>query len=258
MSSGLRSTSGASSVARLARSLRAIPLRPRWTDASELMDAPDLDPAVLERTLGDLRRLNRLLGGVRLTLRGLDHLTRDLRPSAPLTVLDVATGGADIPAAVLRWADRRGFRAQIIATDRSAAILGIAARRAPAGLALAAADAHALPFADGSVDIAMCSLALHHFRPEDGVRMLREMGRVARRGIIVNDLDRNWFAFAAAWLAGHLLARNSLTRHDGPLSVRRAYTRVEMATLVERAGLRPVHVEGHLGYRTLMVAAPAP
>jgi ubiquinone/menaquinone biosynthesis C-methylase UbiE len=218
------------------------------------MDAPGHDPAVLAGNLADLRRVNRLLGGVRLSVHGLERLTRELRPGDTLTIVDVATGGADIPEAVLTWARRRGLRTRVIATDLSLAMLRIAATDAPAGMELVAADARARPFADASVDVAICSLVLHHLRPDDGVAMLREMQRIARLGVVVNDLDRNWLGFIGAWLAGRLLTRNPLTRHDGPLSVRRAYTRHQVAAIATRAGLGPVRFEGFLGYRMAMTA----
>ena len=80
------------------------------------------------------------------------------------------------------------------------------------------------------------------------------MRRVARRGVIVNDLVRGWFGYLGAWLLTRVLSDNPLTRHDGPLSVRRAYTPVEMARLAERAGLGPVVFSGLLGYRVTMTA----
>jgi ubiquinone/menaquinone biosynthesis C-methylase UbiE len=235
-----------------------IPLRPRWTDEPELLDRQGHDPAVLAGNLADLRRANRLLGGVRLTTHGLERLTQGLGPGAELTIVDVATGGADIPRAVLAWAERRGLRARVVATDLSLEVLRVAAEHAMPGVDLAAADACALPLGDGSVDVAICSLVLHHLRPDDAVTMLREMRRVARRGVVVNDLDRNWLGFAGAWLAGRVCTHNPLTRHDGPLSVRRAYTRAEMTALAERAGLGPVSFAGFLGYRMAMTAGRAP
>ncbi len=244
---------------------------------------PGNDPAVLAENLADLRRANRLFGGVHLTLRALERLTRDLPRGTELTVLDVATGSGDIPLAVLAWARRRGLRAHVLATDVSLEILRAggatratsaepamgnvltggaktraAYRRDRTGLHIAAADGRVLPLADDSVDIAMCSLALHHLRPDDAVTMLREMRRVARRGVIVNDLVRNWLGYVGAVLFGHFCTSNPLTKHDGPLSVRRAYTRREMAALARRAGLGPVRFRGFLGYRVAMTAGAAP
>jgi hypothetical protein len=80
------------------------------------------------------------------------------------------------------------------------------------------------------------------------------MCRVARRGIVVNDLVRNWPGYAGAWLFSHALTRNPLTRHDAPLSARRAYTRREMTALFTCAGLSSVASIGFLGYRVALIA----
>ena len=64
------------------------------------------------------------------------------------------------------------------------------------------------------------------------------MGRVARRGIVVNDLLRGRGAWLGAWLLSHLATRNRYTRNDAPLSVRRAYTVGELTSLIAAAGLR--------------------
>jgi hypothetical protein len=80
------------------------------------------------------------------------------------------------------------------------------------------------------------------------------MRRVARHAVIVNDLVRGWLGYVGAWTMTRVLTRNPLTRHDGPLSVRRAYTRAEMAELARRADLGPVTFRGFMGYRVTMTA----
>jgi ubiquinone/menaquinone biosynthesis C-methylase UbiE len=227
-------------------------------DEPEWMDAPIQDPTALAGNLDDLRRVNAWLGGTWLTRRALEHTLGRQRAGAKLSVLDVATGGADIPDALLAWARRGGLRAHIVASDVSPAMLALARRRAGPGLGFAVADGRRLPFADRSFDVATCSLALHHLRPDDAVIMLREMHRVARCAVIVNDLVRGWPWYAGAWALTRVLTRNPLTRHDAPLSVHRAYTRAEMAELAQRADLGPVTFHGFMGYRVTMTANRTP
>ena len=77
----------------------------RLTDATELLDGPLDDQRALADNLRDLRRINRWLGGVALTRSALRTLAAS---NEGLTVLDVGTGGADIPMALLDDAARRG------------------------------------------------------------------------------------------------------------------------------------------------------
>ena len=99
------------------------------------------------------------------------------------------------------------------------------------------ADARHLPLADGEVDVAHASMLLHHLDPDDAVVALAEMRRVARLGVVINDLRRGLIAFAMISAAVLALSRGRYTRHDGVLSARRAYTVAEMDTLAARAGM---------------------
>jgi ubiquinone/menaquinone biosynthesis C-methylase UbiE len=227
-------------------------LRPVWLDQEELMDRPGHDPAVLADNLTDLRLVNRWLGGARLTVEALDGLLGVGGRDERLRILDVGTGGADIAVVVAGWARGRSRRAAIVATDLSHEILSISAGRRSRGLHLAACDGLRLPFADGAFDVSICSLMLHHLRPAAAVAALQEMRRVARVGVVVNDIVRWWPGVWGAWLMARLFSGNPLTLHDGPLSVRRAYTRAELRDLAARAGLRGVQMRGFAGYRVAL------
>ena len=233
----------------------------RRTDAVELLDGPLDDPAALAANLRDLRRINRWFGGVRLSADAIDALAAH-RPE--LTLLDVGTGGADIPLALIARAKARGRAPQ----RRRASIAGPRSWRRPsrrrpavaatAGLELHVGDGRSLPYPDRSFDVAHASLVLHHLSPDAAVTLLREMARVARLGVVVNDLERSRLGWIGAWLIGHLLTANRYTRHDAPLSVRRAYRADEMAAMLRAAGLTPVRtLRGAFGQRYAIAAAPA-
>lgn len=194
----------------------------------------DLEPDALDGTLRDLARINRRLGGVAISRRAIATLAG---PTRSLHVLDVGTGAADIPIALL--ADHQGSVGRVTGVDHRAEIVDWARARHPgaSGLELAVADGGSLPFADRSVDIAHASLVLHHLDPVAASSLMAEMARVARFGVIVNDLDRRTHGWVGAWLLGHLCTRNRYTRHDAPVSVRRAYRPAEVLLLAAGAGL---------------------
>jgi ubiquinone/menaquinone biosynthesis C-methylase UbiE len=233
----------------------------RRTDAVELLDGPLDDPAALTANLRDLRRINDRLGGVSLSAPAIEALAahRD-----ELTLLDVGTGGADIPLALLDLASAAGRRLTIVAIDSrpevlSAAVLAWPAVATTAGLELHVGDGRSLPYPDRSFDVVHASLVVHHLGVEDAAGLLREMARVSRLGVVINDLERSWRGWVGAWLLGHLLTRNRYTRHDAPLSVRRAYRADEMAKMLRHAGLTPVRtLRGAWGQRYAMAAVPSP
>jgi SAM-dependent methyltransferase len=204
-------------------------------------------------TLLDLARINARLGGWSALRHEIESLD-----AQPRSVLDVATGGADMPIRLLDYLAIRKVRATCTAVDKSERIIQIA--REVAGvrgdITFLVGDALHLPFPDASFDLATMNLALHHFEPEAAVAALREMARVAHR-VIVNDLRRSRVAWAFAKLVFPLFTRNRFILHDGPMSVLRAYTPEELFALGQRAELASAVVRTYLGYRMTLSGAAA-
>lgn len=224
---------------------------PEDAAAPELMDRPGLDQGELARSLRHLEQVNRFLGGTRSLLRRLPPL---LPPSGPLRLLDVGAGDGAVARRVAAWARRRGRACQVVALELHPQTLEVARERtAPGPVALVRGDARALPFPAGRFHAALLTLALHHFHGEAAVAVLREAGRVSDGHVLVSDLERGWPNRVGAALLAHTLWRgNSITRHDGPLSVERAYRAPELVALAHAAGLpRPV-VRRHPFFRLVL------
>jgi SAM-dependent methyltransferase len=235
----------------------------RLAGARELLDGPLDDSATLADNLRDLRRANALLGGVGLSRDALEAL---VGPDAGrgygtvVELLDVGTGGADIPITLLLDWRMHGRRLAITAIDERPEVVAAARLARPGienveGLKLEVGDGLDLPYEDHEFDVAHCSLVVHHLEPADAVRLFGEMSRVSRRGIVVNDLARGRLALLGAWLLSHLATRNPYSRHDAPLSVRRAYTALEMQALLAVAGLRPIATRRHVLRHRYAIAA---
>lgn len=195
----------------------------------ELLDGP-LDARVLAGNLRDLARVNRWLGGSQLSERAVAPLAMG---SFVFSILDAGTGGADIP---MRLA--RGDRS-ISATDVRPEIVDFA-RRAVDRSPVEVRESRIEDESDASFDVVHASMVVHHLEPAEAVTFLREMARVARQAVVVNDLDRGWRWFLGAKAMAWLFTRNAYTRNDAPLSVRRAYTATELVDMARQAGLRPV------------------
>lgn len=220
--------------------------------ARELMDDPVDSIVELEGNLADIEFANRMLGGITPVLR-------EVRRCAARSLLDVCCGSGDVARACAYDARRRGVQLRVTVLDRSDQMLAIARSRAPAGAALTfvAGDAMALPFADGAFDVVTCTLALHHFEPEPARALLRELRRVARVMPVLCDLRRSAPAYVATLLWSRLFSRNRLTRHDAPLSVRRAYTRREARALAVAAGWNAPRVRNEAFFRMTVIDPPA-
>ena len=205
----------------------------RLRPAHELLDEDEGSPAEIRRSLRELWWINRRLGGLS-SWRSLLAAWQAAAPAAPpaLTLLDVGAGSGELAAWIAAELGRGGGAVRAVALDRRASHLAAAA-----GPLRLAGDALRLPFADATVDLVACNLFLHHFHDAPGdaaaTRLLREMARVARGAVLINDLDRAWIPYAFIRLLGVRFSR--ITRHDGPRSVAQAYTAPELRRLAAAA-----------------------
>jgi ubiquinone/menaquinone biosynthesis C-methylase UbiE len=126
----------------------------------------------------------------------------------------------------------------------------------PPSIACVQADGLCLPFRARTFDVVLCSTMLHHLDWQQGIALLQSMAAVARYGIVVNDLVRSRLYYHAARLMLSVTACHKVTRHDGPLSVLRAYSVGEVREMARLAGLTPVRVSTALGYRFVLVYEP--
>ncbi|MBV8688579.1 MAG: methyltransferase domain-containing protein [Candidatus Eremiobacteraeota bacterium] len=216
----------------------------------ELMDDPAESIAELEENLRDIERANRWLGGIAPVRSAVFSL-------GAASVLDVGCGSADIPLALVDAARERGTDLHITCLDSSAQMLEIAQERADKASAVRFVQGNgmALPFPDRAFDVVTCNLALHHFDPPAAIKLLEELRRVALLTPIVCDLRRSQIGYAGALVLSRLFTRNRFTRHDAPLSARRAYTPAEARELALQAGWRNPTVHNKPFYRMLMLDA---
>ncbi|MEM9644608.1 MAG: methyltransferase domain-containing protein [Planctomycetota bacterium] len=218
----------------------------------ELMDDPDLPRSDHLRALNGLKRLNAISGvATQLFSHLLTFACKD--PGRPLRVLDVASGGGDLP---IRWAlmaKRRSVAMEFTCVDISPiAVEQQQENAAKHGVALHGMRRDCLKqgLPEG-YDVATCSLFMHHLDEAQAARLLQSM-QMAANGLLICDLDRSRCNLAAVWAASRVLTRSHVVHHDATASVRAAFTRAEFTELANRALARPVRCHRLLPARFVM------
>jgi ubiquinone/menaquinone biosynthesis C-methylase UbiE len=198
----------------------------------ELMDRDTIDPEENRRALADLDR-------VTLALFGLGALRKALMPRLRrgMLFLDVGAGSGFAALDLRRRTERHGQAVRVVCLDRRLRHL-VAGRRLPGVAWRVVGDAGALPFRDRSIDWAASSLFFHHFDGPGNDAVVGEMRRVARRGVAIADLRRTpW----GPWLLRFFfffLGVGRVARHDGLVSLRRAWSLAEVERWLAKAPLR--------------------
>jgi ubiquinone/menaquinone biosynthesis C-methylase UbiE len=161
----------------------------------------------------DERRIGRLVAAARLT--------GDER------VLDIATGPGYIAEAFARAAR------EAVGVDLTDAMLTIARKRTNergiSNITFRAGKAQNLPFENGSFDVVVCRLALHHLQKP--LQVMREMTRVCRDGgmVVVEDIYGSEFPERAGFQDGWEILRDPSHVPTLPIS--------ELLKLYREAGL---------------------
>jgi SAM-dependent methyltransferase len=222
----------------------------------EMADRPDSDERFVLDALEQLRAVNRRFGALSAVARGLKYLRADLHAKQEIQILDLATGSADHPIALAQEARRMKQPVRITALDANPLMRKTARQltRSFPEISVVEGNLHHLPYPSHLVDVVLCSSFLHYCSHDDALRVVQSMYRLARIGIIVQDLRRSRFAAASAWLYTRLTTRNPIMWYDAVQSVLRSFTLQELALLVSEAGLPHWTIMPVPLYRMLLIA----
>lgn len=192
-------------------------------DHPELLDSDDCPAEEVAKSLRDLSSINRRFGGV-ATTRALIEGVAATTGRKHFSLLEVAAGFGEVPKLATEQLARQGIELEVTLLDAKLSHL-------LPGNHSVVADALALPFPDNSFDLVSSSLFVHHLPPADVVRFVREGLRVCRCALLINDLIRRPLHLALVY-AGFPLMHSHISRHDGVVSVRRAYVPKEMRRMI--------------------------
>lgn len=222
------------------------------------MDDPALDQDLHGAALDGLARINRFSRSACLVWDPIKALARK-QGLSQLSLLDIATGGGDLPIKLCQLAVKHGLDLRVTAIDKHPTALEVARRRAGcAGVSINFRECDAL--SDTwlkEFDVVTCSLFLHHLRNEQVLTLVKKMATTARRLIVINDLARSAAGYLTAWVATRLLSRSAIVHTDGPLSVKAAFTPSEMKTMARQAGLNGATIQNRRPFRFVMTWTPS-
>ena len=223
----------------------------------ELMDAPDLEPERYLGSLRGLRRVNAVTGSAKILWPGILAAAR-ATPGVPLRVLDVACGGGDVPIALLRRLRAQRLPVVIDGCDVNPIAVQQATDRAKSlGVSATFFQLNVLEDAlPDDYDIVMSSLFLHHLSGNEARGFLSNAAAAAKRLVLIHDLVRCRAGLWLAQIGTRLLFCNDVCVHDGPRSVKGAFTIEEMRRLAVDAGLDACRVEARFPCRLLLQWSP--
>jgi 2-polyprenyl-3-methyl-5-hydroxy-6-metoxy-1,4-benzoquinol methylase len=226
----------------------------------ELMDDPGLDRRLHDQALAGLRRINWWSRTGAAIWQAIERTVQTRTSTAPLRILDIASGGGDQVLWLARQCRQRGISFQIDGCDISPTAVENATtltqRSGISGVRFHQCDALQGALPGDSWDIVMNSLFLHHLSEAQAIQILRRMREVTRQLLLVDDLRRTLPGYLLAWLGCRILSRSPIVHFDGPVSVEGAFADHEVRQLAEQAGLAGYQLQHHWPQRFLLTWSP--
>ena len=219
---------------------------------SELLDAPDIPRELLFQNLRELDVINRLLGGHAITLSGIKKLVTD--KNKIYHIIDIGCGGGDAMKQIAKWAKANNYKVKLTGVDMNPNCIDF---MKDACKDLPEIDGVAMDYRDylktnAEVDIVHCSLFCHHLKEGELTELFQYMNKYARVGLVINDLQRHWFAYYSIKFLTRLLNGSSLVKNDAPLSVLRGFRKNELNDLLRKSGLKDVSIKWKWAFRYLV------
>ena len=207
------------------------------------MDDFSIQDERIDKALSELKIINKYLGGISTTKSALSYFIHSKKDE--LKILDIGSGSSDN----LLSARNKYSYLQIISIDKNLRALSNSNNQTKK----INSDAFELPFKNNRCDIVHSALFLHHFTEEQIQILLKEFLRIARKGIIINDLQRSVFALLGIKILTVLFSKSEMVKNDGPLSVKRGFTKSELLNLLSGAGVKNFVIKWKWAFRWMVV-----
>ena len=213
----------------------------------ELMDDFSIQDERVDLALRELRLINYFLGGNTGSKRGVSKIILNI-PNDKIYLLDAGSGSSD----VLDDLKKKHRSVRVISLDRNKRVCNFIKRNNNFKPMVVCADAFNLPFKDKSIDIIHTSLFLHHFDSRSLSSMLKIFNKVAKYGIVINDLQRSLLAFLGIKILTMLFSRSELVKSDAPVSVRKGFIKSELIDLLKGLHFPNYEIERKWAFRWLI------
>jgi 2-polyprenyl-3-methyl-5-hydroxy-6-metoxy-1,4-benzoquinol methylase len=207
----------------------------------ELLDDFALSGRELEKNLQNLSLANRFLGGNALVLKALKQVLHEWPhlTDQTFTIADLGCGGGDILRTIARWANKKSLRCELTGIDANPASIDFSKSQSKlfSQIHYQVLNIFSTEFIEKKFDIILLCTVCHHFTDEELIKLFSQLKHQARIAIIVSDLHRHWLSYSMTRWLTHICDCSYLEKHDGPLSVRKAFRYAELSNLLHQANL---------------------
>jgi 2-polyprenyl-3-methyl-5-hydroxy-6-metoxy-1,4-benzoquinol methylase len=221
------------------------------TDESETMDDFAMEGEILRDALDKIAKINQLLGGNQLTLRGVQKLIGNISKTTTFTIVDVGCGNGDMLRTLADYGLKNNLNFQLIGIDANNFTVNHAqqlSRNYP-NIRYQCEDIFDKSFEELKYDIVLCTLTLHHFKDNEIIHLLNVFNANSNIGIVINDLHRSAIAYRLFQALCLVFRLNKMSREDGLISILRGFKKVELVHFSEKLNFSNYKIQWKWAFR---------
>lgn len=221
------------------------------TDEPEIMDDFAMEGEVLRDALDKIAKINQLLGGNKLTLKGVQYLIKSIPQSTEITIIDVGCGNGDMLRNIADFGLENELRFKLIGIDANAFTISHARKLSLnyPNISYRCEDIFDKDFKQLKYDIVLCTLTLHHFKDNEIIDLLTVFTLNSRIGIVINDLHRSSIAYRLFQALCFVFRLNDMSREDGLISILRGFKKEELVHFSEKLNLKKYIIQWKWAFR---------
>ncbi len=202
---------------------------------SEIMDDFELQGPEMKELMNDLRKVNKWLGGNKITLNAVSYLLEGHSKEKEITIIDLGCGDGEMLRQCATYGAMHGYKFKFIGIDFNPNILKEAIKKSESfsNISFLKTDVFSEGNSLPNCDIALATLFLHHFSNKKIELLVKQLSEKATIGVVVNDLERSRSAFVLFKVASEIFLKTKVARHDGLVSIARGFKKEEL-TLISK------------------------
>ncbi len=199
---------------------------------NEIMDDFEMSGENLLESLDQIAKINKWLGGDKITLNGVNKLIRQTN-SKPIKIIDIGCGGGEMCRQISKWATKKQLFVEIMGIDANENTIDYAKEQSKEfkNVSYQTANVFDPAFDFGVFDIALCTLTLHHFSDPEIKVLMKQLHEKVKVGIVINDLHRSWLAYQLYQIVGTVFQLSDMVKSDGSISILSGFKKNELHTI---------------------------
>lgn len=218
----------------------------------ELLDGTSIPFIAIQQNMAELNTINHLLGGHRITLKGLKALVNKDRTKV-WRIVEIGCGGGDNLRVIQQWVQRQKINVVLTGIDINSECIAFAKSvKGNKGIQFIQSD-YKRAMLKEKPDIIFSSLFCHHFADAELKEQLVWMQKNSTVGFFINDLHRHPLAYYSIKVLTRLFSKSYLVKNDAPLSVLRGFRQQEWIEILSNVGLKKVRCQWAWAFRWLLI-----